>query len=175
MGAGAAGDSRGFFGASGRPLPKSWGACGCSHSRTGSSRKDPPFWPAGATLPPQLSSRPPGSCANPPSGHRVLQRGPRDPECGPRRGAGGASRTAACGVRRPWRRGGCSGRSPSLGTPLPEKPRKHPLEKDFPRDFLARGRAECREAKTLPGRRDCPGQGRCRPPDRPTAPTAWQW
>ena len=104
----------------------------------------------------------------------MLQRGPRDPERGPPRGAGGASRTAACGVRRPWRRGGCSGRSPSLGTPLPGTPRKHPLEKDFPEDFLARGRAECREAKTLPGRRDCPGQGRCRPPDRPTAPTAWQ-
>lgn len=41
-GAGAAGDSRGFRGASGRPLSKCWGDCGCSHGHTGSSRKDPP-------------------------------------------------------------------------------------------------------------------------------------
>lgn len=41
--------------------------------------------------------------------------------------------------------------------------------------FLARGRAECREAQTLPGRRDCPGRGRSRSPDRLTLPTAWQF
>ena len=31
--------------------------------------------------------------------------------------------------------------------------------KKFSGGFLARGRAECREAQTLPGRRDCPGRG----------------
>lgn len=108
--------SPGFRGALQRHLPGLGSLGGFSHRPTGSSREDPLCWQAGTPSAPARQRAQPGSCANSPSGHRAPPRGPRAGARAPE-GAGPASAAAACGVRRPWRRGGCSGRSPTPGAP----------------------------------------------------------
>lgn len=130
-GPGAAGDSRGFRGASGRPLPKCWGDCGCSHGYTGSSRKDPPCWPGHPTHPPQLGSRAspdPAQIRRRGTGcHRVA---PEIPSLGP--GGARAERAETLPAESDAPGGAeaaAAARPPSA--PLPGTPRKHPLEKNF--------------------------------------------
>lgn len=126
-----------------------------------SGRREPPFLPSSAAGPARLLRKvavgAPAAAAWPRrSGSRA----------GAREVRGQSERDAKGRVRRPWRRRGCSSET--------RMPRKHPLETDFPGDFLVRGQAECREARPLPGRWGYPGQGRCGPPHALKAPMAWR-
>lgn len=126
-----------FFG--GRRRPQSCGARRLLAPPPGKLQKRPAVLAEGNhPSSPARQQAQPGSCANSPSGHPLPPSGPRRPGRGPQRGAGRVSTQRPAESDAPGGVEAAAAAHPPR-RPLTRTPRKHPLETDFPGDFLARG------------------------------------